>query len=56
MTSEEYIEEHKTIEASQAFDICKEHGCRLIDYYKYNLMESKTEFVCTKSLLCWLGY
>jgi len=56
MNSEEYIKEYKTIEASGAFDICKEHGCELIDYYKDNPTESRTGFICTKTLFGWLGY
>ena len=56
MNSEEYIKEYKTIEASQAFEMCKEHDCELIDYYKNNPMESRNGFICTKTLLSWLGY
>jgi hypothetical protein len=56
MNSEEYCATYKTMESSQAFDLCEEHNVSLTDYYNDNPIASRTGWVCTRTFFRWLGY
>ena len=56
MSIEEYIQEYKTMEFSDAYYQCEQHGTTMIEYRQDYPSSGLNGWIDTKQFFGWLGY